>query len=158
MAVNGSWPRGRSEAQLDRGTSAGSLLGTVGQPALWLRSGESSTTCESSCFAPGFTEVRRVLSPGSDANFTSQPVEDRQQVLTPWMVWAASACLPQLPSDLRPLPRRLRGGPSCGRYALDAHVIEDGGCVGQVEHSGRQTIDESSYHRPARTRARTHTS
>ena len=47
MAVNGSWPRGRSEAQLDRGTSAGSLLGTVGQPALRLRSGELSTTCES---------------------------------------------------------------------------------------------------------------
>ena len=87
MAVSGSWPRGRSEAQLDRGTSAGSLLGTVGQPALRLRSGESSTTCESSCFAPGFTEVRRVLSPGSDANFASQPVEDQPAVLIPWMIW-----------------------------------------------------------------------
>ena len=87
MAVNGSWPRGRSEAQLDRGTSAGSLLGTVGQPALRLRSGESITACESSCFAPGFTEVRRMLSPSSDANFASQPVEGVPAMLEPWMVW-----------------------------------------------------------------------
>ena len=158
MAVNGSWLRGRSGAQRGRGKSDGRLLSSIGQSALRLRPGELISTCESSCFASGLTKVRRRSRPGSDSNCASQPVEDRPQVRAPWKVWVVSACLPQSASDLRPSPRRLRGCPICGSYALDAHVIEDGDCVGQAEQSGPQTIDELSCQRPASTRARTHTS
>ena len=65
-----------ADAELLRGAEL-VMLGTVGQPALRLRSGESITACESSCFALGFTEVRRVLSPGSSARSVTETVADR---------------------------------------------------------------------------------